>query len=91
VSICKLIAAACICLMPAIAALANEADTNSTTHQASAIDTTAQPLLVIDTLALDSAHHKHTDFNYRRQVGVGLGMMAFLAFIVTATQTWNPR
>jgi hypothetical protein len=28
--------------------------------------------------------------NYREQVGLALGMMAFIAFIMTATQTWNP-
>jgi hypothetical protein len=30
------------------------------------------------------------DFRYRRQVGMALGMMAFLALIFTTTQNWNP-
>lgn len=31
------------------------------------------------------------DFTYRRQVGMALGMMAFLALIFTTTQNWNPK
>ncbi|MBD3317641.1 MAG: hypothetical protein GF344_17770 [Chitinivibrionales bacterium] len=30
------------------------------------------------------------NFSYRRQVGMALGMMAFLALIFTTTQGWNP-
>lgn len=29
-------------------------------------------------------------YNYRRQLGLALGMMAFVAVIFTTTQNWNP-
>ena len=30
-------------------------------------------------------------FKYREQVGTALGMMAFIAIILTTVQTWNPE
>ena len=30
-------------------------------------------------------------FNYREQVGVALGMMAFIAIILSSVQSWNPE
>ncbi len=30
------------------------------------------------------------DFKYRHQVGTALGMMAFIAIILTSIQSWNP-
>ncbi len=30
------------------------------------------------------------NFKYRYQVGTALGMMAFIAFILTTAQSWNP-
>jgi hypothetical protein len=30
------------------------------------------------------------DYNHRRQVGVALGMMAFIGLILTSVQNWNP-
>jgi hypothetical protein len=30
-------------------------------------------------------------FKYREQVGVALGMMAFIALILTTVQSWNPE
>ncbi len=29
-------------------------------------------------------------FNYRRQLGMALGMMAFALLFLTSTQSWNP-
>jgi hypothetical protein len=31
------------------------------------------------------------DFNYREQIGIALAMMAFVALMMTTTQTFNPR
>ena len=30
-------------------------------------------------------------FKYKRQVGLALGMMAFVALMMTSAQTWNPE
>ena len=30
-------------------------------------------------------------FKYREQIGVALGMMAFIAIILTTVQSWNPE
>jgi hypothetical protein len=30
------------------------------------------------------------NFNYRRQLGMALGMMAFALLFLTSTQSWNP-
>ncbi len=30
------------------------------------------------------------EFKYRQQVGTALGMMAFIAIILTSVQSWNP-
>jgi hypothetical protein len=30
-------------------------------------------------------------YKYRRQLGLALGMMAFVALIFTTTQNWNPK
>lgn len=30
------------------------------------------------------------DYTYRKQLGYALGMMAFIALILTSTQSWNP-
>jgi hypothetical protein len=30
------------------------------------------------------------NFKYREQIGLALGMMAFIALIMTSTQSWNP-
>ena len=35
--------------------------------------------------------HVRRDFNHRRQVWLGLAMMAFVAVIFSTAQNWNPR
>ena len=35
--------------------------------------------------------HVRREFRYREQVWLGVAMMAFMAFIMTTAQTWNPR
>lgn len=30
-------------------------------------------------------------FKYKRQIGLALGMMAFVALMMTSAQTWNPE
>ena len=54
-------------------------------------------LFKTDTLATDTTKQiekikivRHR-FKYREQVGTALGMMAFIAIILTTVQTWNPE
>lgn len=51
--------------------------------------------LDLDTLGTDGAVHRiksvHRHFEYRRQVGLALFMMAFVTLMMTSAQTWNPR
>lgn len=31
------------------------------------------------------------DYDYKKQVWLAAGMMAFMALVITSAQTWNPR
>ncbi|MFP4164989.1 MAG: hypothetical protein ACLFQB_13920 [Chitinispirillaceae bacterium] len=50
-----------------------------------------------DTLSqADSATHQKLplikrDYDYKKQVWLAAGMMAFMALVITSAQTWNPR
>jgi hypothetical protein len=47
-----------------------------------------------DSLRLKSARKLTVvkrDFTYRQQIGVALTLMAFIAFMMTTAQSWNPK
>jgi hypothetical protein len=54
-------------------------------------------LFKTDTLATDTTKQiekikvVRRRFKYREQVGTALGMMAFIAIILTTVQSWNPE
>jgi hypothetical protein len=67
------------------------ADTSSSI---AAIDTLPEPYQV----AVDSPDHKKgktklikRTFDSRQQVSLGIGMMIFIAVIMTTAQSWNPK
>ena len=57
----------------------------------------ADTLFKTDTLATDTTQQiekikvVRRRFKYREQVGTALGMMAFIAIILTTVQSWNPE
>ena len=44
-----------------------------------------------DTVDKSGFDHIERDVDHRRQVWLGIGMMAFLAVIISSAQSWNPR